>query len=123
VGFVTDPANQGYTVNENLSLVDHPTEDYKRIIAVNQDGVYYSIKYAGRSMVSCLLALASRIAVNSSNQQMKNPAKEGKSIIVISSTAGIIGQFGFAYTASKFAVRGMTKRGFDRSFGLPCFAN
>lgn len=55
-----------------------------------QDGVYFAIKHGARSM-------------------LKNPAKEGKSIIVISSTAGYTGQFGLAYTASKFAVRGLTK--------------
>lgn len=42
---------ESYTVNENESLVDHPTEDYRRILSVNQDGVYFSIKYGGRSMV------------------------------------------------------------------------
>ncbi|KAI9028046.1 oxidoreductase [Hyaloraphidium curvatum] len=81
---------ESYTVNEGDSLMDHPTADWRKILAVNQDGVYFAIKYGGKSM-------------------LKNPVKEGKSIIVISSTAGFTGQFGFAYTASKFAVRGMTK--------------
>lgn len=76
--------------NPDASISQHPTEQWRRVISINQDGVYFGIKYGAGSME-------------------KNPVVEGKSIINISSMAGFVGQTGFSYTASKWAVRGMTK--------------
>jgi 3alpha(or 20beta)-hydroxysteroid dehydrogenase len=63
-------------------------EEYRRIIDINQVGVFLGMK-----------AVASHMAARSTG-----------SIVNISSVAGLQGSAGtIAYTASKFAVRGMTK--------------
>jgi len=63
-------------------------EEYRKTIHVNQDGVFLGMKYVLPSM-----------------KNVKNA-----SIINISSIAGMVGgENNLAYTASKFAVRGMTK--------------
>ncbi|HVM51682.1 MAG TPA: glucose 1-dehydrogenase [Acidimicrobiales bacterium] len=63
-------------------------EDYRRVIDINQVGVFLGMK-----------AVASHMA-----------ARATGSIVNISSVAGLQGSAGtIAYTASKFAVRGMTK--------------
>ena len=65
-----------------------PLEDYRRVIDVNQVGVFLGMK-----------AVSSHMA-----------ARAAGSIVNISSIAGLQGSAGtVAYTASKFAVRGMTK--------------
>ncbi|MGB5760272.1 MAG: SDR family oxidoreductase [Acidimicrobiales bacterium] len=69
-------------------LVNTTSEDWHRVIAVNQTGVFYGMRAVAPIMME---------------------AGAG-SIINISSVAGLEGPFGsMAYTASKFAVRGMTK--------------
>jgi 3alpha(or 20beta)-hydroxysteroid dehydrogenase len=68
---------------ENTSL-----EEYRQTIHINQDGVFLGMKHVLPSMKKA----------------------ENGSIINISSIAGIVGgTANLAYTASKFAVRGMTK--------------
>jgi len=63
--------------------------DFERIVAINQTGVFLGMKYGGEAMVD---------------------AGNGGSIVNLSSIAGLEGQFGtIGYTASKWAVRGMTK--------------
>lgn len=63
-------------------------EEYRKTIHVNQDGVFLGMKHVLPSMKKV----------------------DNGSIINISSIAGIVGGAGsLAYTASKFAVRGMTK--------------
>ena len=65
-----------------------PLEEYRRIIDINQVGVFLGMK-----------AVSSHMAARASG-----------SIINISSVAGLQGSAGtISYTASKFAVRGMTK--------------
>lgn len=74
-------------INKRDTIQDSSLEDWNRIIAVNQTGVFLGMKY-------CLPLLK----------------KSGKaSIINMSSITGMIGYFAAAYTASKWAVRGMTK--------------
>jgi len=69
-------------------LVDTASEDYERIIAVNQFGVFFGMQTVAKYMCD---------------------AKSG-AIVNISSLAGLEGTNGaFAYTASKWAVRGMSK--------------
>jgi len=70
------------------SLLETTTDEYERSTAVNQKGVFLGM----RAAVPLLVAAG------------------GGSIVNISSTAGLVG-IGecFAYSASKFAVRGMTK--------------
>ena len=64
------------------------TEDYKKVIAVNQDGVFFAAKYAIAEMIKT----------------------GGGSIINTSSILGSVGQAGaFAYNASKGAVDTLTK--------------
>lgn len=71
-----------------VSMVDTPLEDYIRVININQVGVFLGMKYTAPAMIEA----------------------GGGSIVNISSTNGIAGYGGtVAYTASKFAVRGMTK--------------
>ena len=71
-----------------VSMVDTPLEDYMRVININQVGVFLGMKYTAPAMIEA----------------------GGGSIVNISSTNGIAGYGGtVAYTASKFAVRGMTK--------------
>ena len=73
----------------NRAIVEMPLEDYRRVIEVNQVGVFLGMKVAGGAMIR-----AGNAAV----------------IINLSSTAGFRGSIGSgAYAASKFAVRGMTK--------------
>ena len=70
-------------------LVKAPIEDWDKTIAVNQTGVFLGMQVGGRAMIE---------------------AGNGGSIVNISSVAGLQGMFGsMAYTASKWAVRGMTK--------------
>ncbi|WAT09674.1 SDR family oxidoreductase [Rouxiella badensis] len=70
------------------SLEDTSLETYQELIDIMQVGAFLGMKAAATSM----------------------RAKKGGSIITVSSTAGIVGYpCCFAYTAAKFAVRGMTK--------------
>ena len=70
------------------SLVNYQTADWDRVIAVNQTSVFYGMRAVAPTMM----------------------AQRSGSIVNISSVAGLEGIFGaMAYTASKFAVRGMTK--------------
>jgi 3alpha(or 20beta)-hydroxysteroid dehydrogenase len=69
-------------------LEDTTLEQWNRVIAVNQTGVFLGMKHAIRPMA----------------------ASGGGSIVNISSTDGFVGMSAVvAYVASKFAVRGMTK--------------
>jgi 3alpha(or 20beta)-hydroxysteroid dehydrogenase len=69
-------------------LVNYRTEDWDRVISINQTGVFFGMRAVAPTMVS----------------------QGSGSIVNISSVAGLEGVFGsMAYTASKFAVRGMTK--------------
>ncbi|WP_066435448.1 glucose 1-dehydrogenase [Chryseobacterium sp. CCH4-E10] len=65
-------------------------EEYRKVIAINQDGVFYGMKYTLPSMIKAGIG----------------------SIVNISSIAGIVAIYGYpslAYMGSKFAVRGITK--------------
>lgn len=69
-------------------LVNTRTEDWDRVIAINQTGVFFGMRAVAPTMIE----------------------QGGGSIVNISSVAGLEGVYGsMAYTASKFAVRGMTK--------------
>ena len=71
-----------------MPMVMTTTEEYERVIRINQLGVFLGMK-----------AVTPPLA-----------AQQSGSIVNISSVAGLIGAQGtIAYTASKFAVRGMTK--------------
>lgn len=79
--------NAGIDVPEE-DLDEYNEETYMKVIAVNQHSVFLGMKYVIPSMKKA----------------------GGGSIVNISSLAGIIGAYKkIAYTASKFAVRGMTK--------------
>ena len=70
------------------SLIGSDLEEYRRVIEVNQIGVYLGMREVAPVMIE----------------------RGGGSIINISSVGGMRGGGGgFAYTASKWAVRGMTK--------------
>ena len=70
------------------SLVGSELDEYRRIIEVNQIGVYLGMREVAPVLIE----------------------RGGGSIVNISSTAGLQGAPGsFAYSASKWAVRGMTK--------------
>ncbi len=69
-------------------LANYQLADWNRVIAVNQTGVFLGMRAVTGPMM----------------------AQNSGSIVNISSVAGLEGVFGsMAYTASKFAVRGMTK--------------
>ena len=70
------------------SIVETEPDEYRRVIEVNQVGVYLGMREVAPVMIE----------------------RGGGSIINISSGAGMrAGASGFAYAASKWAVRGMTK--------------
>ncbi len=70
------------------SLVKYQTADWDRVIAINQTGVFFGMRAVAPGMI----------------------ANGGGSIVNISSVAGLEGVYGsMAYSASKWAVRGMTK--------------
>jgi 3alpha(or 20beta)-hydroxysteroid dehydrogenase len=70
-------------------LVKETVEQWEQVIAVNQTGTFLGMRTAARAMVG---------------------AGNGGSIVNISSIAGLAGTFGsMSYSASKWAVRGMTK--------------
>jgi len=68
-----------------------PVDDFRRLMDINVTGVFLGCKHAVRTM-------------------KQNPGKSGGSIINLSSITGLAGQMGgAAYTASKGAVRLLTK--------------
>ena len=69
------------------SLLEYTLPDYMRVIEVNQAGVFLGILAVGKAMRE----------------------SGGGAIVNISSVAGMRGIGGLAYSASKWAVRGMTK--------------
>ncbi|MDE1191356.1 MAG: glucose 1-dehydrogenase [Arachidicoccus sp.] len=72
------------------NAVELTEEEYGKVIAINQNSVYYGMKYTLPSMIKAGIG----------------------SIVNISSIAGIVAIYGYpslAYMGSKFAVRGMTK--------------
>ncbi|MHA6250800.1 SDR family NAD(P)-dependent oxidoreductase [Oceanobacillus sp. CAU 1775] len=74
-------------VNKRDTIQDCTLEDWNQIISINQTGVFLGMKY-------CLPLLK----------------KSGNaSIINLSSITGLTGYFAVAYTASKWAIRGITK--------------
>ncbi len=69
-------------------LVNYATADWDRVVAINQTGVFFGMRAVAPIMIE----------------------QGAGSIVNISSVAGLEGPFGsMAYTATKFAVRGMTK--------------
>lgn len=75
-------------IYERGKLLDTTVEQYRRIIDVNQLGVFLGMKAVAPTMI----------------------AQQSGSIVNISSIAGLLGSANaVAYGASKFAVRGMTK--------------
>ncbi len=75
-------------IYRNASIVEMTEDVYRQVIDINQIGVWLGMKAVGPQMI----------------------AQQSGSVVNISSTAGFRGGAGsIAYTASKFAVRGMTK--------------
>ena len=75
-------------IYERAKLLETTLEQYRRIIDVNQVGVFLGMKAGAPTMIS----------------------QQSGSIVNISSIAGLVGAANaMAYGASKFAVRGMTK--------------
>jgi 3alpha(or 20beta)-hydroxysteroid dehydrogenase len=74
-------------INKRDSFVSCTLEDWQRIIAVNQTGVFLGMK--------------------NSLELLKKSGKA--SIVNMSSITGMTGYYAVAYTAAKWAVRGMTK--------------
>jgi 3alpha(or 20beta)-hydroxysteroid dehydrogenase len=73
----------------NNRIVEETVEQWDQVIAVNQTGVFLGMRAGGKAMID---------------------AGNGGAIVNISSVAGLEGLFGtLSYTASKWAVRGMTK--------------
>ncbi len=90
-GTVNVLVNNAGVIGKVSSTADFSQEDYDFVCNINQTGVFLGIKAVLPSMIKA----------------------EGGSIVNISSIAGIVACYGLpniAYVASKFAVRGMTKR-------------
>lgn len=90
-GTVNVLVNNAGVIGKVCSTADFSQEDYDFVCNINQTGVFLGIKAVLPSMIKA----------------------EGGSIVNISSIAGIVACYGLpniAYVASKFAVRGMTKR-------------
>ncbi|HWL44931.1 MAG TPA: glucose 1-dehydrogenase [Ilumatobacter sp.] len=79
--------NNAAVFSRRIALTETSRELWDRTLAVNQTGVFLGMQAAATPMIS---------------------ARKG-SIVNISSIAGMQGTLAFAYTASKWAVRGMTK--------------
>lgn len=80
--------NAGIAGRQPLKAADHTLEDWDRVIAVNQTGVFYCLKFELQQMV----------------------AQGGGVIVNVASVAGLRGfPNHLAYVASKHAVVGMTK--------------
>ena len=80
--------NAGTGAKEYAKAADHSLEDWDMTVGVNQAGVFYGMKVALGHMAE----------------------RRSGSIVNIASMAGLRGNItGMAYTASKFAVVGMTK--------------
>lgn len=80
--------NAGIGPRQMLKAGDHTLEDWDRVIAVNQTGVFYGMKCALQQMVT----------------------QGGGNIINVASLAGLKASGkNLSYSASKFAVVGMTK--------------
>lgn len=75
--------NAGITLRKTVE--ETTPEEWRRVLGVNLDGAFFGIHY-----------LAPLI-------------RDGGSIVNISSTAGLTGYFAAAYTASKWALRGLTR--------------
>lgn len=89
-GAVTVLVNNAGIIGPVASTTDLSEEDYLRVCAINQTGVFLGMKYVIPSMLKAA----------------------GGSIVNISSISGIVSIYGTpnpAYAASKFAVRGLTK--------------
>ena len=72
----------------NEPLTEMTEETYRRVIDINQIGIWLGMKAVGPQMI----------------------AQESGSVINVSSTSGLYGRpGGIAYSASKWAVRGMTR--------------
>lgn len=70
-------------------IVNVSLDEWNRMIAVNQTGVFLGMRAAGRAMIDC---------------------RNGGSIVNISSVAGLRGPWGgISYVAGKWAVRGMSR--------------
>ncbi len=79
--------NNAAIFSGRLSLVDTSREVWDRVVAINQTGVFLGMQAVAPAMI----------------------AQHGGSIVNISSIAGMQGTFAFAYGATKWAVRGMSK--------------
>lgn len=89
-GPVTVLVNNAGVIGPVVSSVELSEHDYLKVCAINQTGVFLGMKHTIPSMLKA----------------------GGGSIVNISSIAGIVAIYGtpnLAYTASKFAVRGLTK--------------
>ena len=89
-GPVTVLVNNAGVIGPVVSTIDLTEADFLRVCAINQTGMFLGMKYVIPSMLKA----------------------GGGSIVNISSIAGIVAIYGTpnpAYTASKFAVRGLTK--------------
>lgn len=81
--------NAGIGPKKYQKTADYPLEEFDKIVAVNQNGVFYGMKLGIRQMLK---------------------QGGGGSIVNVSSIAGVYAtNSGMGYTASKFAVVGMTK--------------
>ncbi|MFQ0815895.1 short-chain dehydrogenase [Brucella anthropi] len=75
--------NAGITLRKTVGQTT--PEEWRRVLSINLDGAFFGIHYIAPLMQS------------------------GGAIVNISSTAGLTGYFSAAYTASKWALRGLTR--------------
>lgn len=89
-GSINVLVNNAGVLGPIAEAIELKEDDYSKVISINQDAVFYGMKYVLPSMLKAGIG----------------------SIVNISSIAGIVAIYGYpslAYMSSKFAVRGMTK--------------
>ncbi|MCH8503163.1 MAG: SDR family oxidoreductase [Ectothiorhodospiraceae bacterium] len=92
-------ANAGVGGGKNRSFMETPTEDYRRGLSVNLDGVFFTLREAGRHMSQregggSLVATASLAAIEGAARNQAYAATKGAVISMIRSCAVELARYG-----------------------------
>lgn len=92
-------ANAGVGGAKNRSFMETPSEDYRRVLSVNLDGVFFTLREAGRHMSQregggSLVATASLAAIEGAARNQAYAATKGAVISMIRSCAVELARYG-----------------------------